>query len=69
MKYVLLAVTIVTLAACKDEQTVAKTISSDTEGDYRIECIGGIEYYTLALWREGYMAVRVDPETMTFVKC
>jgi hypothetical protein len=65
MKYLLVATALVTLAACKEESTV----DSNTVRQYTVECIDGVEYWRRTARHSGYMAVRVDPETMTFVRC
>ena len=32
-------------------------------------CIDGVEYYTRSSGYQGYIAPRVDPDTLTFVNC
>jgi hypothetical protein len=67
MKYILIAIAALTLAACNDERA---TVESDSGRNYRVECIDGIEYLVRSsLVYKGFMAVRVDPETLTFVRC
>jgi cbb3-type cytochrome oxidase subunit 1 len=34
-----------------------------------VSCIDGIEYWTRMIGYKGFMAVRVDPDTMSFVTC
>lgn len=65
MKYALMAAIALTLAACNDEQPQSQSESGRT---YAVECIDGVEYWTHH-WRAGYLAVRVDPKTLTFVRC
>ncbi len=64
MKYAVVILAALTLAACKDERP---STDSDSGLSYRAECIDGVEYWT----RFGgkVLAVRVDPNTMTFVRC
>jgi hypothetical protein len=32
-------------------------------------CLGGVEYWVRDSGHNGYMAVRIDPETLSFVRC
>lgn len=67
MKYAIAFTTLLALAACKED---TRPISESESGrSYRVECIGGIEYWAHANGYQGYMAIRVDPETLTFVRC
>lgn len=66
MKYVLMATIVLTLAACNDERSQSQSESGRT---YTVECIDGVEYWTRQFGNTGYMAVRVNPETLTFVRC
>ncbi len=67
MKYVLMAAIVLTLAACKeDEHPSIESVSGNT---YRVECIDGVQYWFRHIGYKGYMAVRVDPETLSFVRC
>jgi len=68
MKYVMIVIAALTLAACKKEDE-RPTVESDSGRNYRVECVGGIEYWVRYSGHNGYMAVRVDPETMSFVRC
>jgi hypothetical protein len=66
MKTVLLAMTaILILGACQQEEE-REIVPSNTGRDYFVECIDGIEY-----WKRfsGHMAVRVDSQTLSFVRC
>jgi hypothetical protein len=67
MKYVLIAAVALTLAACKEDER--PTVESESGRNYRVECVGGIEYWVRYSGHNGYMAVRVDPATMSFVRC
>lgn len=67
MKYAIVFTALLALVACKED--TRPITESESGSSYRIECIGGIEYWTRANGHQGYMAVRVDPETMTFVRC
>ncbi len=68
MKYVMIVIAALTLVACKDERPA---VESDGARNYRVECVGGVEYWVQFnnIQSAGYMAVRVDPETMSFVRC
>ena len=66
MKYTIALMALFALTACKDERPVSESVSGR---DYRVECIDGVEYWTRSIGNKGFMAVRVDPETMTFVRC
>jgi hypothetical protein len=67
MKYTIILTALLALTACKEDP---RPISESESGrHYRVECIDGIEYWTRANGYQGYMAVRVDPETLTFVRC
>lgn len=66
MKYILVTTAILVLAGCNDETSNAKSESGRT---YKVECIDGVEYWIRAGGNRGYMAVRVDPKTMSFVRC
>lgn len=61
-----LAVLLFALTACKSDR---ETIRSETDRAYHVECIDGIEYWVRTYGYRGVMAVRVDPETMTYVRC
>lgn len=65
MKYAILFAAVF-LTACVDERPSAQ---SESGLRYYVECIGGIEYWTSVVGQTGFMAVRVDPETLTFVRC
>ena len=62
----MIVIAALTLSACKDERP---TVESDSGRNYRVECVGGVEYWFRYSGHNGYMAVRVDPETMSFVRC
>jgi hypothetical protein len=66
MKYAALFAALLALTACKDERS---SIESESGRSYRVECIGGIEYWHRPRGQASLLAVRVDPETMTFVRC
>jgi hypothetical protein len=66
MKYTVVILAALALAACKDERPRTE---SDSGRGYRAECIDGVEYWTRSYGNAGFMAVRVDPNTMTFVRC
>jgi hypothetical protein len=67
MKYALILIAAITLSACvEDERPVVK---SGSDRSFRAECVDGIEYWVRHSGHQGYMAVRVDPKTLTFVKC
>jgi hypothetical protein len=65
MKYIMILTAAVFLAACNEEKTQSTTSSLS----FAIECIDGVEYWRARRGKGGYMAVRVDPNTMTFVRC
>jgi hypothetical protein len=67
MKYILITIAALTLAACKEDER--PTVESESGRNYRVECVGGIEYWVRYSGNNGYMAVRVDSETLTFVRC
>jgi hypothetical protein len=66
MKYVLIMTAILALAACKDERP---TTESESGLNYKAECIDGVEYWVRSTGHRGYMSVRVDPKTLSFVRC
>ena len=66
MKYVLMAAIVLTLAGCKDERP---TSFSGSGRDFQVECIDGVQYWYRNAGHSGYMAARIDPETLTFVRC
>jgi hypothetical protein len=67
MKYTIAILSMLALTACvEDERPVVK---SDSDRSYRVECVDGIEYWVRHTRHKGYMAVRVDPDTMSFVRC
>lgn len=64
MKYLLIALMGLALMACKPEegQDVTNSVSS--------LCVDGVQYWTMYMGRQaGVMTPRVDPETLTFVRC
>ena len=63
MKWLAIPLMIIPLAACQDDREKAV---SDLKYNYLVECIDGVEYW---IRLSGYMAPRVDPETLTFVRC
>jgi hypothetical protein len=75
MKYILIATAILALAACKDERPNSESesgrsdVASDSGRNYKVECIDGVEYWLRSTAKQGYMAPRIDPKTMTFVSC
>jgi len=66
MKYVLMAAIVLTLAGCKDERPSTESVSGNT---YRVECIDGVQYWIRGYGRSQMMAPRINPETLTFVRC
>lgn len=66
MKYAIALMALVALSACNDERPSREGTSGR---EYRVECIGGIEYWQRSAGHSAMLAVRVDPETMTFVRC
>jgi uncharacterized lipoprotein len=66
MKYTLMVVAVIGLAACQDER---ETAQSQSGRNYRVECIEGVEYWVRANGYQGYMAPRISSETLTFVRC
>jgi hypothetical protein len=70
MKYFILLSTAIFLTACQnDTQNDTPSIKSNTGRTYYIECIDGVEYWRRTTGHLGFLAVRVDPVTLTFVKC
>jgi len=67
MKYILALMSLLTLTACFDDDRPSQDSTSGRS--YMIECIDGIQYWLRSGSTQGFMAVRVDPETMTFVRC
>lgn len=64
MKYISIALVCMTLTACTIEegQDVTELTTS--------VCLDGVEYWTMYLGANaGVLAPRVDPETLTFVRC
>jgi hypothetical protein len=64
MKWFVIPMMLITLAACQGD------VESDQGRSYTVECIDGVEYWL----RHGgngrsYMAPRIDPETLEFVRC
>jgi hypothetical protein len=66
MKYILIVAALVTLTACIDERP---SVESESGRNYRVECVGGVEYWVRTNGHQGYMAVKVDPSTLSFVRC
>jgi hypothetical protein len=67
MKYAIIFTAMLALTACKED--TPPIFGSESGRNYRVECIDGVEYWLRARGRLGFMALRVDPETMTFVRC
>ena len=66
MKWILIPVMLITLAACNDDR---ERVESEDGAGYRVECIDGVEYWLRWSGYKGYMAPRIDPETLEFVRC
>ena len=66
MKYVLMAAIVLTLAGCKEE---SPTTTNKSNLSYKAECIEGVEYWVPKFGAKGYMAPRIDPENLAFVRC
>lgn len=65
MKYALLAIAALTLAACVEE-------GSDLTNKHNTitVCLDGVEYWMInPEARSQTMAPRIDPETLSFVRC
>lgn len=65
MKYVIGLIAVLVLIGCDQRPQV---VSNSGQG-YRVECIDGIEYWFREQSKRAYMAVRVDPNTLSFVRC
>lgn len=61
MKYVILA-SVLFLAACKEN-------GSDQTDDMITICLDGVSYWFDGLSQSQMMAPRIDPETLTYVRC
>ena len=67
MKWFVIPVMLITLAACQDDR---ERVESENGNGYRVECIDGVEYWVRrGINGRSYMAPRIDPETLTFVRC
>jgi len=66
MKWIAIPLMLVTLAACQDDREQTK---SDNGKTYNAECIDGVEYWVRWTGHKGYMAPRIDPKTLEFVRC
>lgn len=62
MKYALITIALFTLAACVEE-------GQDVTSDMTSICIDGVEYWYRGMGSSQMMAPRIDPETLTFVRC
>jgi hypothetical protein len=71
MKYGFLIVVLVFVAGCvsEAEQSTPSTSSRYVGETYELECIDGVEYWFRAVGNKGYLAPRIDPETLTYVRC
>jgi len=56
------AMSVLFLTACIEE-------NQDMTGDFNSVCLDGVQYWYLRTGNTAALAVRVDPETMTFVLC
>lgn len=68
MKRAIAILAMIALTACVEEDE-RPAINSNSDRTYRAECIDGIEYWVRHIGHKGYMAVRVDPDTLSFVRC
>jgi hypothetical protein len=66
MKYVLMTAIVVALAGCRDERPSTESVSGNT---YRVECIDSVQYWIIGSGNSQMMTARVDPKTLTFVRC
>lgn len=64
MKYLAIA-SLVFLAACYDTPVA----QSESGRQYSIECIDGVEYWFRSGNSRSVLAPRIDPNTMSFVRC
>jgi hypothetical protein len=60
------AIAVFSLGACKDEREAA---SSEFGRNSSVECLDGVEYWVRNSGYRGYMSPRIDPHTLTFVRC
>jgi hypothetical protein len=67
MKYVALILSLSVLAGCIEDNR--ETVPSNSGSKYKAECIDGIEYWLHRRGNAGYLAVRIDPETLSYVRC
>jgi hypothetical protein len=66
MKYILVLTALFALSACQYD---GPTAVGNSGIEYRVECIDGIEHWLRNRGRTSLLAVRVNPETLTFVRC
>jgi hypothetical protein len=66
MKYLLIAFAAFGLTACYYDTPVTQ---AESGRQYSVECIDGVEYWHRSGSSRSVLAVRVNPETMTFVRC
>jgi hypothetical protein len=72
MKYVFIATVLVFVAGCvsEAEQSIPSTSSRYVGKTYELECIDGVEYWFRGRpGYRGYLAPRIDPETLAYVLC
>lgn len=67
MKYVIMIASFAILSACIPD--AREKVASEVGQTYTVECINGVEYWKQSRGYGGYMAPRINPETLTFVRC
>jgi hypothetical protein len=67
MKYVIMIASFAILSACKPDTRERQM--SEQGLSYAAECIDGVEYWMRFSGHKGYMSPRINPDTMTFVRC
>lgn len=65
MKY-LAIFSLVFLAACYEDTS---SIQSENGRTFHVECIDGVEYWHRNANSRSSMSPRIDPNTLTFVRC
>ncbi len=62
-KFIIAVPLIVLLTGCKGDT------ESNGGRDYKVDCIDGVEYLIRRWGSVGYMAPRIDSETLNFIRC
>lgn len=64
----LLAVSLMFVGCGKSDNRIAAA-DEFSEADFQSVCLDGVQYWMRAAARKGYLAVRIDPNTLKPVNC